>query len=290
MEVKFSSKQHAPLVIAGLLIGTSTAALADPSTSALDPYPFFQAPKNTPGYAPSGKGKAAPRAAEGASAQQEQEPSTTYVTFTPDGDKSAQKGDKAAKGAKPAADGASTGLLSNVNDKFKSAGSGLVSGTKGAGAKMVESSKAVGEGMASGTKKMREGIASGAKASGDFFMKGARAIGHGFKATGEKMKEGTEAVGGKVASLPKLGGKKDEKAPAAAPAQHESAEVASKPVRTQAAQAQPKVAKSAAKPGFMSKFGKLKIWGKDSNGEPLPNADDENQRISSPDPLKDIPR
>lgn len=180
-----ATKRSMPVIAACLLAGTCTVALAAPNQSLLDPNNYV-APAT-----PKAKATKQPPAATPAAIPEEQS-TTTFVTIPGSefADGKPAKASKTAK-AKAAPDSDGGGLLSGVNDKFKSASSGLVSGTKAAGGHMVSS-----------TKKVREGIATGAKASGNYFMKGAKVIGHGIKATGDKVKDGTGTVGSKVASLP----------------------------------------------------------------------------------------
>lgn len=198
-----AKKQYAPVAIACIIAATSTAALANnvgSPGSALDPNNYV---------AP-----VAPRAAKaprdtslGGEQQEEVQSTTTFVTMPgfETGEAATAKGPKPGK-VKSAPDG--DGLLSGVNDKFKSAGSGLASGTKAAGDSMKKGTKAVGD-----------GIASGAKASGSFFMKGARAIGSGTKKMGSKVAQGAKAAGDTVKDgthavadkLPFTGGGKSDK-------------------------------------------------------------------------------
>ncbi|HEY9677188.1 MAG TPA: hypothetical protein V6C76_04240 [Drouetiella sp.] len=196
-----ANKQSALVMFACVFAATGTAAHAGgnlgTAQSALDPENFV-APTST--HSIRGGAGAAPMAEP----QEEIQSTTTFVTMpgqephnnvaekqhkvakAPKAPKEAKQHVEEVKEAKaPApASGNDKGIVSDVGDKFKSAGSGLASGTKAAGDKMKEGSKVVGE-----------GITSGAKASGSFFMKGARAIGSGTKKMGSKVAQGAKAAG-----------------------------------------------------------------------------------------------
>ncbi len=191
-----SATKRSALVMACLLASSCTLAMAgNPNQSLLDPYNYVQAPAPK---AAKGQKQAPPQAPAVVPQDENQATTTTFVTMP-----GSEFSDSPDKGKAPKASGGSSGgMLSGVNDKFKSASSGLVSGTKAAGGHVVSGTKAVGEHVASSTKKVREGIATGAKASGTYFMKSAKVIGDGIKATGAKVKDGTGAMGSKVAAIP----------------------------------------------------------------------------------------
>jgi len=178
-----------------MFVGTCTAAVAG-SQSVLDPESsFFKAPVPAKGSRPQQQSHTpiAPSTLEEA----ETTTTTQYVKM-PGVETPSVKPEKKTKVAAKGSNG--PGLISGVDDKFKSAGSGIksagsgiVGGTKSASGQVVKGAKAAGEGIASSTKKVGDGIAngskkvsggiaSGAKASGAFFAKGAHVMGSGFKA------------------------------------------------------------------------------------------------------------
>lgn len=237
-ELSMSSKRSLPLVLTGLLLGTTTSAMAG-SQSLLDPYATIAAPATPQQQGKKGSKKATQAPVAQAPAQEAPQTSTTYVTMpmqdhvkgkakvttapvsAPSGGQSttAQAGGPTPQAAD------NGGILSGVKEiqqgcsnTVKACGSSVVNSTKAAGSKIVAGGKFVSNGVTSGTKKIGTGfatigggIASGARSSGSYLAKGAKAIGHGFMVTGEKVKDSTEAVGGKVAHLPKIWGKGDDK-------------------------------------------------------------------------------